>query len=105
MKEWIMGGTFFGMILLWAFSPVLNINLAIVAFMGLSILILAKVYTIEDIREGGGDALETYIWFAILYMISTALNDMGFMKTGGVGTGKRFQNSSLPVTDFRDEDQ
>ena len=83
MQEWIMGSTFFGMILLWAFSPVLNINLAIVAFLGLSILILAKVYTIEDIRHGGGDALETYIWFAILYMISTALNEMGFMKILG----------------------
>ena len=83
MQEWIMGTTFFGMILLWAFSPILNINLAIVAFLGLSILILAKVYTIEDIRQGGGDALETYIWFAILYMMSTALNDMGFMKILG----------------------
>jgi DASS family divalent anion:Na+ symporter len=83
MQEWIMGSTFFGMILLWAFSPVLNINLAIVAFLGLSILILANVYTIEDIRQGGGDALETYIWFAILYMMSTALNDMGFMKILG----------------------
>lgn len=83
-KEWVMGITFFGMILLWALSPVLNINLAIVAFLGLSILILADVYTLKDIRQGGGDALETYIWFAILYMMSTALNDMGFMKTLGV---------------------
>ncbi len=82
-KEWIMGGTFLGMILLWAFSPVLDINLAIVAFLGLAILILANVYTLEDIREGGGDALETYVWFAILYMMSTALNDMGFMKILG----------------------
>ena len=82
-KEWIMGITFFGMILLWAFSPVLNINLAIVAFLGLSILILANVYTLDDIRQGAGDALETYIWFAILYMMSTSLNDMGFMKTLG----------------------
>ena len=82
-QEWIMGITFFGMILLWAFSPVLNINLAIVAFLGLSILILANVYTLEDIRQGAGDALETYVWFAILYMMSTALNDLGFMKTLG----------------------
>ena len=82
-QEWIMGLTFFGMILLWALSPVLNINLAIVAFLGLSILILAKVYTLEDIRQGAGDALETYVWFAILYMMSTALNDLGFMKTLG----------------------
>ncbi len=82
-KEWIMGGTFLGMILLWAFSPVLNINLAIVAWLGLTVLILANVYTLQDIREGGGDALETYVWFAILYMMSTALNDMGFMKILG----------------------
>lgn len=82
-QEWIMGVTFFGMILLWAFSPILNLNLAIVAFLGLSILILSNVYTLQDIRQGAGDALETYIWFAILYMMSTALNDMGFMKTLG----------------------
>ena len=82
-KEWIMGITFFGMILLWAFSPLLKIDLAIVAFLGLSILILANVYTLQDIRNGAGDALETYVWFAILYMMSTALNDMGFMKTLG----------------------
>ncbi len=82
-KEWIMGCTFLGMILLWAFSPVLNLNLAIVAFLGLAVLILANVYTLDDIRQGGGDALETYIWFAILYMMSTALDKMGFMKTLG----------------------
>lgn len=82
-QEWIMGITFFGMILLWAFSPVLNLNLAIIAFLGLSILILADVYTLEDIRQGAGDALETFIWFAILYMMSTALNEMGFMTTLG----------------------
>ncbi len=82
-QEWIMGITFFGMILLWALSPVLNLNLAIVAFLGLSILILANVYTLDDIRQGAGDALETYVWFAILYMMSTSLNDMGFMKTLG----------------------
>ena len=82
-EEWIMGITFFGMILLWALSPVLNINIAIIAFLGLAILILANVYTLEDFRQGTGDALETYVWFAILYMMSTALNDMGFMKTLG----------------------
>ncbi len=82
-KEWVMGITFLAMILLWAFSPVLKLNLAIVAFMGLSVLILANVYTLEDIRSGAGDALETYIWFAILYMMSTELNEMGFMGTLG----------------------
>jgi DASS family divalent anion:Na+ symporter len=61
----------------------LDLNLAIIAFFGLSVLILANVYTLEDIREGAGDALETFIWFAILYMMSNSLNEMGFMKTLG----------------------
>jgi len=82
-QEWIMGITFLGMILLWALSPLLNINLAIVAFLGLAILILTNVYSIMDIRNGAGDALETYVWFAILYMMSTQLNEMGFMKILG----------------------
>lgn len=82
-QEWIMGITFFGMILLWAFSSVLNINLAIVAFLGLSVLMLTNVYTLQDIRKGSGDALETYVWFAILYTLSSALNELGFMKTLG----------------------
>lgn len=93
-QERIMGITFFGMILLWAFSPVLNINLAIVAFLGLSILILSNVYTLEDIRQGGGDALETYVWFAILYMMSTSLNEMGFMKTLGAQIAEQISGYS-----------
>ncbi|NNL15190.1 MAG: DASS family sodium-coupled anion symporter [Flavobacteriaceae bacterium] len=91
-QEWIMGITFMGMILLWAFSSLLNINLAIVAFLGLTILILANVYTIGDIRDGAGDALETYVWFAILYMISTQLNDMGFMKILGAQIATYFSD-------------
>ncbi len=91
-QEWIMGITFLGMILLWAFSSLLNINLAIVAFLGLAILILANVYTIGDIRDGAGDALETYVWFAILYMISTQLNDMGFMKILGAQIATYFSD-------------
>jgi len=91
-QEWIMGITFLGMIFLWAFSSLLNINLAIVAFLGLAILILANVYTIGDIRDGAGDALETYVWFAILYMISTQLNDMGFMKILGAQIATYFSD-------------
>ncbi|MEM7187468.1 MAG: DASS family sodium-coupled anion symporter [Bacteroidota bacterium] len=92
--EWVMGITFFGMILLWGLSPVLNINLAIIAFLGLSVLILANVYTLKDIRAGAGDALETFIWFAILYMMSTALNEMGFMKTLGAQIATLIENYS-----------
>ncbi|NNE30147.1 MAG: DASS family sodium-coupled anion symporter, partial [Saprospiraceae bacterium] len=83
-KEWIMALTFVGMIIFWILSPRLDLNLAIIAFAGLAVLLLSGVYNIKDIRSGTGDALETYVWFAILYMMSAALNEMGFMKTLGI---------------------
>jgi DASS family divalent anion:Na+ symporter len=82
-KEWIMGITFLGMIILWALAAPLGFNLAIIAFAGLAVLILTDVYTLQDLRQGSGDALETFIWFGILYMMSTALNELGFMTTLG----------------------
>lgn len=78
-----MGATFVGMIVFWALATTLNLNLAAIAFDGLAVLILTEVYTLQDLRQGAGDALETYIWFAILYMMSTALNELGFMTTLG----------------------
>lgn len=82
--ELITASVFLGMIVLWGFAAFLKINLAIVALSGLAILILTKVYRLEDFRAEGGDALETYIWFSILYMISSQLNELGFMSTLGI---------------------
>ena len=42
-------------------------------------LLVAGVLTLEDIRRSG-DALETLIWFGILYMLSTQLDQLGFMQ-------------------------
>ncbi|MEM7503754.1 MAG: anion permease, partial [Pseudomonadota bacterium] len=54
-----------------------------VALSGLAVLMLTNVYRLEDMRSESGDALETYIWFSILYMLSTQLNEMGFMSILG----------------------
>jgi len=50
---------------------------------GLSLIMLKGIFTGLDLKEEGGDALETYIWFAILYTLSSYLNEFGFMGTLG----------------------
>jgi DASS family divalent anion:Na+ symporter len=49
-----------------------------VAFAGLGVLMLAKIFTIEDLR-GQGEALSTLIWFSVLFTLSFYLSELGFM--------------------------
>jgi len=81
-NEWIMGATFIGMVILWIMSGSWGLNKTAVAFMGLGVLMLTNIFTLEDLR-GEGNALGTLVWFAILYAMSKYLNELGFM--GWVG--------------------
>jgi len=81
-NEWIMAGTFIGMVTLWVMSTSWGLDKTAVAFGGLAILMLTHIFTLEDLR-GEGDALGTLVWFAILYAMSKYLNSLGFM--GWVG--------------------
>lgn len=81
--EWITGLTFLSMIVLWALAGTLGLDLAIIAFSGLGVLVFTGVFTLDDFHREGGEALETFLWFAILYMMSSALNELGFMATLG----------------------
>jgi len=78
-NEWIMAAVFIGMVTLWiasSFYPVFNKTA--VAFLGLAILMLSNIFTLDDLN-GEGQALGTLIWFAILYAMSVYLNKFGFM--------------------------
>jgi DASS family divalent anion:Na+ symporter len=77
-SEWIMGFTFIGMIVLWALSGVLGLDKTAVAFFGLGILMVGGIVSVTDIRKEGS-ALETLVWFSILYAMSVHLNKFGFM--------------------------
>ena len=81
-NEWIMAATFVGMVLLWVMSTSWGLNKTAVAFLGLGVLMVTHIFTLEDLR-GEGDALGTLVWFAILYTMSKYLNEFGFM--GWVG--------------------
>ena len=91
-NEWIMAGTFIGMVTLWIMSSSWGMDKTAVAFLGLGILMLTNIFTLEDLRSEG-NALGTLVWFAILYAMSKYLNELGFM--GWVG-----DHISLAVAGF-----
>ena len=77
-NEWIMGAVFIIMVVLWVMSGSWGLDKTAVAFLGLGILMLTNIFTLEDMREEG-NALATLVWFAILFSMSLYLNKLGFM--------------------------
>ena len=76
--EWIVLIVFLGMVVLWGSAATLGLDSTAVAFLGLGILLATDVITPKDIAKQG-DVLATFIWFAILFTISSQLNELGFM--------------------------
>ena len=76
--EKIVAAVFAGMIALWAVAATFSIDSTAVAFLGLGILLASGVLTLGDIAKEG-DVLATFIWFAVLFTLSSQLNEMGFM--------------------------
>ena len=76
--EKIMAGVFIGMVGLWIGSSAFGIDKTAVAFLGLGILMLTGVFTLDDMSKEG-NALGTLIWFSTLYAMSVYLNKFGFM--------------------------
>ncbi|MCB0686231.1 MAG: DASS family sodium-coupled anion symporter [Saprospiraceae bacterium] len=79
-QEWITLSVFALMIALWGLSGILHISLALVGILGLTALFVTGVYRFTYLKDEKGDALETYIWFSIMYMMSTQLNELGFIQ-------------------------
>jgi DASS family divalent anion:Na+ symporter len=94
--EWITGITFVVMVILWALSGTLGIDKTATAFMGLAVLMIAGIFTLEDLKTQG-DALGTFIWFSILYTMSSQLNELGFMGAVGNQLAQDLQGLSWPV--------
>ena len=96
-NEWIMLGVFIAMVGLWiASSFVPDLNKTAVAFLGLGVLMLANIFTIEDL-SGEGKALGTLVWFAILYAMSVYLNKFGFMGWIGDNAATMVAGMSWPM--------
>jgi DASS family divalent anion:Na+ symporter len=76
--EWIVLAVFVGMVALWASAAELGTDPTAIAFFGLGLLLATNVITLGDIGKQG-DVLATFIWFAVLFTLSSQLNEMGFM--------------------------
>jgi DASS family divalent anion:Na+ symporter len=82
--EWITAGTFALMVALWALGDLLAVSRAAVALLGLAVLMVTGVYTLRDLSREG-EALSVWLWFGILYTLSTYLNQFGFMTWAAAG--------------------
>jgi DASS family divalent anion:Na+ symporter len=96
-KEWITLATFVGMVLGWGLSSTYSLDPTAIAFLGLAVLMVSGIFTHRDIKASG-DALETLIWFAILYTLSTELDRLGFMAYVGEVLGTYMVGFSATVT-------
>jgi DASS family divalent anion:Na+ symporter len=76
--EWIVAVTFLTMVILWGSASYVAVDATAVAFVGLAVFLMTGVLTPGDIAKEG-DVLATFVWFALLFALSTELNDLGFM--------------------------
>ncbi|KPH10848.1 anion permease [Chryseobacterium sp. ERMR1:04] len=77
-NEWLMLLAFFILLTLWIFGGALSIDATTTAFIGLTILLLTSVLTWEDVKAEKG-AWDTIVWFAVLVMMASSLNELGFI--------------------------
>ncbi|MCD0476131.1 anion permease [Flavobacterium sp. EDS] len=77
-NEWLMLLTFFILLFLWMTGDLFSIDATTTAFIGLVILLLTSVLTWEDVKSEKG-AWDTIIWFSVLVMMASSLNELGFI--------------------------
>jgi len=80
----------------WVLADKLGLNVTSIAFLGLGILLMAGVLTLEDIANQG-DTLTTFLWLAVLFALSGALNELGFMGYAGQILAHHMGGLSWPV--------
>jgi DASS family divalent anion:Na+ symporter len=78
-REWIVLVVFAGMVGLWASAATFGLDSTAVAFLGLGALLVTGCLTAQDIARQG-EVLATFIWFAVLFTLSSQLNELGFME-------------------------
>jgi DASS family divalent anion:Na+ symporter len=89
--------TFLVMVVGWIFADRLGLNVTSIAFMGLGVLLLVGVLTLDDIAKQG-DTLATFLWLAVLFALSGQLNELGFMSYAGERLASHLGGLSWPTT-------
>ncbi len=94
IDEIILCFTFALLLCLWIFSNFLNINIIIVAFLGVSILIVFKILTWKDILNNK-QAWETLAWYSAILMLVNFLSKFGFIQYIGNLLSIYFENINV----------
>ncbi len=81
----------------WIFADKLGMNVTSIAFLGLGLLLMTGVLTLNDI-SAQGDTLTTFLWLAVLFALSGQLNELGFMGYLGQILATHMSGLSWPVT-------
>ena len=95
-NERIVLVVFVAMVALWASAATLGLDSTAIAFLGLGALLATGVITLADISKEG-DVLATFIWFAVLFTISSQLNELGFMSFVGQRLAARLGGMAAPT--------
>lgn len=78
MAEKVMAIVFISALVLWVLGSVIGLSATITAFIAVSLLLITGVLTWADIKADGG-AWDTLVWFAVLVMMATQLNELGLI--------------------------
>jgi DASS family divalent anion:Na+ symporter len=95
--EWIVSVAFGLMVTGWILAGALDLNITAVAFAGLGALLATSVLTLDDIAEQGS-TLATFLWLAVLFALSTQLNELGFMSYVGARLTSVLGGVAWPTT-------
>ena len=76
-REGLMLAIFILLLVLWIFGEPLGIQAAFAALIGLSLMLLFPILEWREVTHEAA-AWDTFIWFATLIMLATALNRLGF---------------------------
>lgn len=77
-EERYMIGVFVLLLALWIFGGNFGVDATTSAFIGLCVLLLSGVLTWSDIKKEQG-AWDTLVWFSVLVMMATYLNELGMI--------------------------
>lgn len=90
-NEWIMIFVFALLMFLWTVGYQWGVEPVAAALIGLSILLLSRVLTWDDVLQEQ-QAWNTFIWLSTLLMMSEALNHLGFMTWFGNHVSSQVNN-------------
>ncbi len=81
----------------WILADKVHLSVTSIAFAGLGLLLMTSVLTAKDIATQG-DTLSTFLWLAVLFALSSQLNELGFMGYVGQRLASYLGGLSWPAT-------